>query len=85
MKKKNLVYVALAADILHEGHINILKIANKYFQSRLINKMIISKTPLRMSFVGGGSDLPAFYRDHGGAVISSSINKYVYIILKKKF
>lgn len=47
--------------------------------------MIISKTPLRMSFVGGGSDLPAFYKEHGGAVISSSINKYVYIILKKKF
>ena len=47
--------------------------------------MIISKTPLRMSFVGGGSDLPSFYREHGGAVISSAINAFVYIIIKEKF
>jgi D-glycero-alpha-D-manno-heptose-7-phosphate kinase len=48
--------------------------------------MIISKTPLRMSFVGGGSDLPAFFEDNGpGKVISSSINYYVYVILKKRF
>lgn len=47
--------------------------------------MIISRTPLRMSFVGGGSDLPAFYRQHGGAVISTAINKYIYINVNKKF
>ena len=47
--------------------------------------MIISRTPLRMSFVGGGSDLPSFYRKHGGAVISTAINKYVYITLNEKF
>ncbi len=47
--------------------------------------MIISRTPLRMSFVGGGSDLPSFFKSHGGAVISTSIDKYVYIILKEKF
>jgi D-glycero-alpha-D-manno-heptose-7-phosphate kinase len=47
--------------------------------------MIISKTPLRMSFVGGGSDLPAFYREHGGAVLSTSVNRYVYIALNRKF
>ena len=33
--------------------------------------MIISKTPMRMSFVGGGSDLPSFYREFGGAVVST--------------
>jgi D-glycero-alpha-D-manno-heptose-7-phosphate kinase len=47
--------------------------------------MILSKTPLRMSFVGGGSDLPAFYRRFGGAVLSSSIDKYVYIGVNQKF
>ena len=47
--------------------------------------MIISRTPLRMSFVGGGSDLPSFYRRFGGAVISTAINKYVYLTLNEKF
>ncbi len=47
--------------------------------------MIVSQTPLRMSFVGGGSDLPAFYRRHGGAVISTGIDKYVYVTVNKKF
>jgi D-glycero-alpha-D-manno-heptose-7-phosphate kinase len=48
--------------------------------------MIISRTPLRMSFVGGGSDLPSYYRYHGGgAVVSTAINKYVYITVNDKF
>jgi D-glycero-alpha-D-manno-heptose-7-phosphate kinase len=47
--------------------------------------MIISKTPLRMSFVGGGSDLPAFYREETGAVMSTSIDKYMYFAVNKKF
>lgn len=47
--------------------------------------MIISRTPLRMSFVGGGSDLPAFYRRYGGAVVSTAINQFVYITVNKKF
>ena len=41
--------------------------------------MIITRTPFRISFVGGGSDLPAFYRQHGGAVLSTTIDKYMYI------
>jgi D-glycero-alpha-D-manno-heptose-7-phosphate kinase len=47
--------------------------------------MIISRTPLRISFVGGGSDLPAFYRQEPGAVISTAINKYIYINVNTKF
>ena len=47
--------------------------------------MIISRTPLRMSFVGGGSDLPSFHRKFGGAVVSTAINKFVYITLNEKF
>jgi len=48
--------------------------------------MIISRTPLRMSLVGGGSDLPAFYqREEIGAVVSSAIDKYIYVTVNKKF
>ena len=47
--------------------------------------MILSKTPLRMSFVGGGSDLPAFYREEPGAVLSTTIDKYMYIAVNRKF
>jgi D-glycero-alpha-D-manno-heptose-7-phosphate kinase len=47
--------------------------------------MIISRTPLRMSFVGGGSDLPVFYRRHGGAVVSTAVNQFVYITVNPKF
>jgi D-glycero-alpha-D-manno-heptose-7-phosphate kinase len=47
--------------------------------------MIISKTPMRMSYVGGGSDMPDFYREHGGAVISTALDVFVYVIVKKRF
>ena len=47
--------------------------------------MIISRTPLRMSFVGGGSDMPSFYRRHGGAVLSTAVNRYVYVNINQKF
>ncbi len=48
--------------------------------------MVISKTPFRVSFAGGGSDLPAFYRRAGyGAVVSTSINKFVYLAIHRFF
>ena len=47
--------------------------------------MIISRTPLRVSFVGGGSDLPVFYRRFGGAVVSTAIDQFVYVTVNKKF
>jgi len=47
--------------------------------------MIITKTPFRISFCGGGSDIPAFYREHGGCVLSSSINKYMFIMIHPYF
>ena len=43
---------------------------------------IVSKTPLRISFVGGGTDIPWFYREHGGAVVSTAINKYVTVTVE---
>lgn len=47
--------------------------------------MIISRTPLRVSLLGGGSDLPAFYREEAGAIIGTAINKYIYITTNPKF
>lgn len=47
--------------------------------------MIISRTPLRISFAGGGTDMPAFYRRFGGAVINTSISRYVYVTVNPKF
>src|SRR3989344_8832905 len=43
--------------------------------------MILARAPLRISFVGGGTDLPAFYRQYPGRVISVTINKYVYAVV----
>ena len=47
--------------------------------------MIISKTPFRMSFVGGGSDLKTYYQNGYGSVVSTAINKYIYITVNKRF
>lgn len=41
--------------------------------------MIITKTPFRMSFFGGGTDMPSFFNEHGGAVISTTFDKYCYV------
>ena len=47
--------------------------------------MIITRTPFRISFCGGGSDLPSFYKKHGGCTIGTTINKYVYIAIHPSF
>jgi D-glycero-alpha-D-manno-heptose-7-phosphate kinase len=47
--------------------------------------MIITRTPLRISIGGGGTDLPSYYRKYGGFVISAAINKYVYITINRTF
>lgn len=44
--------------------------------------MIISRTPFRISFFGGGTDYPVWYRENGGAVLGTTINKYCYITLR---
>lgn len=41
--------------------------------------MIITQTPFRMSFFGGGTDFSEFYKEHGGAVISTTFDKYCYV------
>lgn len=47
--------------------------------------MIISRTPFRISFLGGGTDLPSFYREEEGAVLSTTIDKYMYITVNDRF
>ena len=45
--------------------------------------MIISRTPFRISFFGGGTDYPAWYEDHLGMVLNATINKYAYITVRE--
>lgn len=47
--------------------------------------MIITRTPFRVSLIGGGTDIPAFYEKHLGAVVSFTINKYVYVSVNRRF
>lgn len=47
--------------------------------------MIISQTPYRVSFAGGGTDLPAFYRQESGAVLSVAVTKHMYVTVTKRF
>ncbi|TAM84178.1 MAG: GHMP kinase [Acidobacteria bacterium] len=46
--------------------------------------MLITRSPVRISFGGGGTDLPAYYEQFGGAVLSTTINKYFYTVLRKR-
>ena len=47
--------------------------------------MLITRSPLRISLGGGGTDLPSYYRDHGGYLISAAIDKYVYVTVSRPF
>lgn len=47
--------------------------------------MIVSCAPFRVSFAGGGSDIPSFYREHGGAVLSCAISKYSFVVIHPYF
>ena len=47
--------------------------------------MIITRSPLRISLGGGGTDLPSYYREHGGFLIAAAIDKYVYITVHRRF
>ena len=44
--------------------------------------MIITKTPFRMSFFGGGTDMEEFFKEHGGAVLSTTFDKYCYVTVR---
>src|SRR5580658_10750824 len=51
----------------------------------LRSPMLIARSPLRISLGGGGTDLPSYYREHGGFLVAGAINKYVYITLHRTF
>ena len=48
-------------------------------------EMIITRSPLRISLGGGGTDLPSYYRSHGGFLVAAAIDKYVYITIHRRF
>jgi D-glycero-alpha-D-manno-heptose-7-phosphate kinase len=52
---------------------------------RQSSALIITQTPLRVGLVGGGTDIPAYYREHGGRVLNAAIDKYVYVVVKQRF
>ncbi len=47
--------------------------------------MLITRSPLRISLGGGGTDLPSYYQDHGGYLVSAAIDKYVWVTLSRPF
>ena len=53
---------------------------SKFF---VLPRAVTTITPQRLSFAGGGTDLPDFYRQHGGAVVSTTIDKYIYVTVKR--
>src|SRR4030095_6737009 len=48
-------------------------------------RMIITRSPLRISLGGGGTDLPSYYRKHGGFLIAAALDKYVHITVHRRF
>ncbi|MEL9914692.1 MAG: kinase [Thermoplasmatales archaeon] len=52
----------------------------------MLNRLVMTRAPLRVTFTGGGTDLPVYFKKRGyGAVVSAAINKYIYITVNKKF
>lgn len=47
--------------------------------------MIITQTPLRVSLFGGGTDFPSYFEEHGGCVLSTAIDKYIFVTIKQRF
>jgi D-glycero-alpha-D-manno-heptose-7-phosphate kinase len=47
--------------------------------------VIIVQTPLRISFFGGGTDFPSYFLNEGGCVLSSAINKFIFVTIKERF
>jgi D-glycero-alpha-D-manno-heptose-7-phosphate kinase len=70
---------ALASWSSHEGS------GVRTVEAESCTPMIVSRTPLRISFVGGGTDLPDFYEEHGGAVVSTTVDKWIHVIVAPRF
>ena len=73
-----------------EGYFRDIGTADAYRRAReewpaRAASMIITQTPLRIGLLGGGTDLPGYYREHGGRVLNCALDKYVYVIVKQRF
>ena len=82
--------VGRARAVLVDGYFRDIGTADAYRQSqggvaRTGIAMIITQTPLRIGLLGGGTDLPGYYREHGGRVLNCALDKYVYVIVKQRF
>ncbi len=64
----------------------VMATASVLYDRQLVNNstVIRARAPLRVSFVGGGTDLPHYYEEHGGAVLSSTINRYAFATLRPR-
>jgi D-glycero-alpha-D-manno-heptose-7-phosphate kinase len=62
-----------------------MKASRSYSRIRHGNSVILTKTPLRISFVGGGSDRPWFYQEEPGACVAAAIDKYVFVAVNPKY
>ena len=66
------------------GTAEAYRLAQEEWRPRVV-PMIVAQTPLRIGLVGGGTDLPGYYLEHGGRVLNCAIDKYVYVIVKQRF
>ena len=48
------------------------------------NEIIMTRTPLKMSFFGGGTDLPDFSQKYGGCVVATAIDRYLYVVIRER-
>ena len=93
MIPKRLIDISLAKEklgfepkvSLQDGIYKTVRWYKEYYKSSSPEEkiMIISRTPFRVSFFGGGTDYPVWYRENGGTVISSTINQYCYVTLRE--
>ena len=60
----------------------ILNLYNEKYNTIFKKKIASTKTPLRISFSGGGTDMPYFYKKYSGLTVSTSIDKFVYVTIK---
>ena len=82
--------VGRARAVPVEGYFRDIGTADAYRRAReewpaRASTMIITQTPLRIGLLGGGTDLPGYYREHGGRVLNCALDKYVYVIVKQRF
>jgi D-glycero-alpha-D-manno-heptose-7-phosphate kinase len=84
------VLTSIAVQGCHKARLESLRLAFAVLSRELLrrgynNSLIITRSPLRISLGGGGTDLPSYYRKHGGFVLSAAINQYVYITINEAF